>query len=115
VSTHADVAAWFREVAGLTDAERAHLGVRLTGFNCLEVARILDAGITLFKCNPEPEGLPWPPTCPACKRGKLLEWRAGYWCDRRYMPGELCDFEGGLGESIDVAMERFQKEQKRQS
>ncbi len=115
MSNHADVAAWFREVAGLSSSDRAHLGVQLRASDCLEVARILEAGISLFKCNPEPEGMPWPPKCPICKQGELLEWRAGYWCSRRYKPGELCDFEGGLGEPIEVAAERFLKEQGRKT
>lgn len=35
------------------------------------------------------------PPCPICKRGVLLEWRAGFYCSNRYAQEDRCDFEGG--------------------
>lgn len=50
-SYRAGVSAWFREVAALEDRYREHLQVKLTAEQCLEVARIVDAGITMYACD----------------------------------------------------------------
>lgn len=47
------IAAWFREVALLDDRSRAHLGLGVTlgPEACLEVAEILERGVSFFSCN----------------------------------------------------------------
>lgn len=52
--------------------------------------------------------------CPICKRGALLEWRAGYYCSRRYAPRTPCDFEGGYMEPTESAVSRWRKQTPRQ-
>jgi len=47
------LASWFREVATLSDAERQHLRVALSPDDCLEVARLLESGISLYQCSPD--------------------------------------------------------------
>ena|SRR5260221_3461241 len=47
----ASISAWFREVAALENRYREHLQVKLTAQQCLEVARIIDGGITMFSCD----------------------------------------------------------------
>lgn len=33
--------------------------------------------------------------CPKCKRGVMLEWKAGWWCSRTYATKNPCNYEVG--------------------
>ena len=48
-----EIAAWFREVAMMDDTERDWLFVNLTDEQCLEVARVIEGGLSMFTCDPD--------------------------------------------------------------